>query len=184
MRGGKTMRFCSADFLSGIHSMGASSAARVQGSGASWGIDRKRMRRLTGVSRDLAIFEAWMVNCRRRKGKAGRETLHRATTRLRRRSMNAASLRNNWSGRRGAASWIMCDAWYRYWKEGESEVQASCGMWKEACPGFKAIGVLGSDVYDKLLILQALKQNFPHAIFFTTDLDARLFPPREIQWTR
>jgi hypothetical protein len=69
-------------------------------------------------------------------------------------------------------------------KEGEAEAQAPCGILKGACPGFKAIGVLGSDVYDKLLILQALKQSFPHAIFFTTDLDARLFHPREIQWTR
>ena len=69
-------------------------------------------------------------------------------------------------------------------KEGEAEAQAPCGIWKGTCPGFKAIGVLGSDVYDKLLILQALKQNFPHVIFFTTDLDARLFHPREVQWTR
>jgi hypothetical protein len=66
----------------------------------------------------------------------------------------------------------------------EAEAQAPCEIWKGACPGFKAIGVLGSDVYDKLLILQALKQNFPHVIFFTTDLDARLFHPREMQWTR
>jgi hypothetical protein len=35
-----------------------------------------------------------------------------------------------------------------------------------------AIGVLGSDVYDKLLILQALRPEFPEALFFTTDLDA------------
>ncbi|MBP8154541.1 MAG: hypothetical protein KAX87_04565, partial [Nitrospira sp.] len=39
---------------------------------------------------------------------------------------------------------------------------------------FTAIGVLGSDVYDKLMILQALRSDFPHALFFTTDLDARL----------
>jgi len=45
--------------------------------------------------------------------------------------------------------------------------------------GVKAIGVLGSDVYDKLLILQALRPRFPEAIFFTTDLDARLLHPRE-----
>src|SRR5262249_49073838 len=31
-----------------------------------------------------------------------------------------------------------------------------------------AIGVLGSDVYDKLLILQALRPEFPNANFFTT----------------
>lgn len=68
--------------------------------------------------------------------------------------------------------------------EAEAEVQALCGILKGKCPGLKAIGVLGSDVYDKLLILQALKQNFPHVIFFTTDLDARLFHPREMPWTR
>ena len=30
---------------------------------------------------------------------------------------------------------------------------------------FKAIGVLGSDVYDKLMILQALRKNFPTRCF-------------------
>jgi hypothetical protein len=60
----------------------------------------------------------------------------------------------------------------------------ACGLWKSSCPGFKAIGVLGSDVYDKMLILQALKESFPHVIFFTTDLDARLFHPSELAWTR
>ncbi|ULA65168.1 MAG: conserved membrane protein of unknown function [Nitrospira sp.] len=49
---------------------------------------------------------------------------------------------------------------------------------------FQAIGVLGSDVYDKLMILQALRSNFPHALFFTTDLDARLTHPSQLQWTR
>ena len=39
-----------------------------------------------------------------------------------------------------------------------------------------AIGVLGSDVYDKLLILQALRPEFPDALFFTTDLDGLLLP--------
>ena len=37
-----------------------------------------------------------------------------------------------------------------------------------------AIGVLGSDVYDKLVILEALRDRIPAAVFFTTDLDARL----------
>ena len=40
---------------------------------------------------------------------------------------------------------------------------------------FKAIGVLGSDVYDKLLLLRALRPEFHEARFFTTDLDARLW---------
>jgi hypothetical protein len=45
---------------------------------------------------------------------------------------------------------------------------------------FSAIGVLGGDVYDKMLILQALKPLFPRATFFTTDLSAMLADP--IQW--
>ncbi len=48
---------------------------------------------------------------------------------------------------------------------------------------FRAIGILGSDVYDKLLILQALRKRFPHALFFTTDLDARLIHPSQYDWT-
>lgn len=48
----------------------------------------------------------------------------------------------------------------------------------------RAIGVLGSDVYDKLLILKALRQEFPKAVFFTTDLDSRLLHPSELGWTR
>ena len=47
-----------------------------------------------------------------------------------------------------------------------------------------AIGVLGSDVYDKLVVIQALNKHFPEAIFFTTDLDARLLHPKELDWTR
>ena len=47
-----------------------------------------------------------------------------------------------------------------------------------------AVGVLGSDVYDKLLILQALRPKYPHAVFFTTDLDARLFQRDQYRWTR
>ncbi len=49
---------------------------------------------------------------------------------------------------------------------------------------FVAIGVLGSDVYDKLMILQALRNDFPRAIFFTTDLDTRLTHSGQSQWTR
>jgi hypothetical protein len=42
-----------------------------------------------------------------------------------------------------------------------------------------AIGVLGSDVYDKISVLRALRGEFPRAVFFTTDLDARLSSPRQ-----
>ena len=48
----------------------------------------------------------------------------------------------------------------------------------------KAIGIVGTDVYDILLILQALRHQFPNALFFTTDLDARFWHPREQAWSR
>ncbi|MHC4645312.1 MAG: hypothetical protein ACYTBJ_07410 [Planctomycetota bacterium] len=48
----------------------------------------------------------------------------------------------------------------------------------------KAIGILGSDVYDKLILLQALRQEFSDVIFFTTDLDARLMHHSNFKWTR
>ena len=50
--------------------------------------------------------------------------------------------------------------------------------------GIKAIGVLGSDVYDKLLVMHALKAYFPDTQFFTTDLDSRLYHEREMDATR
>ena len=46
------------------------------------------------------------------------------------------------------------------------------------------IGILGSDEYDKLLILQALRAHFPGVLFFTTDLDARYSHPTQTKWTR
>jgi hypothetical protein len=54
----------------------------------------------------------------------------------------------------------------------------------EGRPGVRAIGVLGSDVYDKLLVLQALRPMFPDAVFFTTDMDARLLHPDQNAWAR
>ncbi|AEJ01978.1 hypothetical protein Nit79A3_2195 [Nitrosomonas sp. Is79A3] len=50
--------------------------------------------------------------------------------------------------------------------------------------GIKAIGITGSDVYDKLSILQALRNKFPDRLFFTTDLDALLTQQTEIKWAR
>jgi hypothetical protein len=43
----------------------------------------------------------------------------------------------------------------------------------------KAVGLLGSDVYDKLELLKALHSVLPEAVFFTNNLDARLFYPDE-----
>ncbi|MCW5797096.1 MAG: conserved membrane protein of unknown function [Nitrospira sp.] len=48
----------------------------------------------------------------------------------------------------------------------------------------KAIGILGSDMYDALLILQAVREQFPTVQFFTTDLDARYFDESERKWAR
>jgi hypothetical protein len=47
-----------------------------------------------------------------------------------------------------------------------------------------AVGIVGSDVYDTLLILQALRGRFPATLFFTTDLDVRFLHPRERDWAR
>ena len=48
----------------------------------------------------------------------------------------------------------------------------------------RAIGIVGSDTYDKLLILQALRAHFPDVLFFTTDLDARMLHQSENEFTR
>ena len=50
--------------------------------------------------------------------------------------------------------------------------------------GVQAIGIVGSDVYDKLLILQALRSRFKDKIFFTTDLDARYLHADQKDWAR
>jgi hypothetical protein len=50
--------------------------------------------------------------------------------------------------------------------------------------GVKAIGLVGSDLYDKLLILQALRSRFKEKIFFTTDLDARYLHADQNDWAR
>ena len=48
----------------------------------------------------------------------------------------------------------------------------------------QAIGVLGTDRYDKLLVLQALRSSFPETLFFTTDLDAVYLHPEQLPVTR
>jgi hypothetical protein len=45
--------------------------------------------------------------------------------------------------------------------------------------GLKAVGLLGSDVYDKLELLKALRPVLPEAVFFTNNLDACLAHPDE-----
>jgi hypothetical protein len=50
--------------------------------------------------------------------------------------------------------------------------------------GIQAVGILGSDLYDKLLVLQALRPVLPEALFFTTDLDALIMHPIALTSTR
>ena len=47
-----------------------------------------------------------------------------------------------------------------------------------------AIGVLGSDVFDKLLLLRALRPRFPEVLFFTTGFDEAFTMQSELLWTR
>lgn len=47
----------------------------------------------------------------------------------------------------------------------------------------EAVGILGSDTYDKLLILQGLRKEFPSVLYFTTELDASLFAPENYDIT-
>jgi hypothetical protein len=50
--------------------------------------------------------------------------------------------------------------------------------WRKGEGGIRAIGLLGSDIYDKLMILRALRPEFRDAIFFTNNFDAH-FERRE-----
>jgi hypothetical protein len=45
----------------------------------------------------------------------------------------------------------------------------------------RAIGLLGADIYDKLMILRALRPEFPDAIFFTNNFDAHF--ERHADWS-
>ena len=47
-----------------------------------------------------------------------------------------------------------------------------------------AVGILGSDVYDKHVLLEAIKPELPEALYFTTDLDALLLPHGKFRFTR
>jgi hypothetical protein len=71
--------------------------------------------------------------------------------------------------------------------EGASQldyVRALVSRIREEGEGARAIGILGTDPYDALLIIKALRPSFPYAIFFTVDLDARYLHPSEYKSTR
>jgi hypothetical protein len=71
--------------------------------------------------------------------------------------------------------------------EGDAQIdylRRLIGRMKAESKVFRAIGILGSDPYDKLLILKAMRASFPEVLFFTTDLDVRMLQPAESAWTR
>jgi hypothetical protein len=47
-----------------------------------------------------------------------------------------------------------------------------------------AFGFTGSDTYDKLILLEELRNKFPEAVFFTSDLDSTLWTSKEEKYTR
>lgn len=49
---------------------------------------------------------------------------------------------------------------------------------------FHAVGIVGSDIYDKMAVVQALRPHFSDKVFFTTDMDARLIPTPAMPLTR
>lgn len=68
----------------------------------------------------------------------------------------------------------------------DSRLRRACGFAervRQHC-GIRAIGVLGNDYFDKLLVLQALRPVFPDAVFFTTDLYADMLHPQDNAVTR
>ena len=69
-------------------------------------------------------------------------------------------------------------------EEQENERVGTRGEVEQQGKKVKAIGILGRDAYDALLILQAVREQFPNVLFFATDLDARYFHEDEQKWTR
>jgi hypothetical protein len=66
----------------------------------------------------------------------------------------------------------------------ERHAQEGWKWWFHGRMRFGAIGIVGNDYYDKLLVLQALRPMFPEAVFFTTDLYAAMLHPADNRVTR
>jgi hypothetical protein len=59
-------------------------------------------------------------------------------------------------------------------------LQSKDVIWQRRGGGIRAIGLFGSDIYDKLMILRALRSEFPDAVFFTNNFDAHF--ERQTDW--
>ena len=76
------------------------------------------------------------------------------------------------------------DSQFDYLRRLAAEIREDTGGVYTGERRVKAIGIFGRDVYDKLLILQALWDEYPRTIFFTTDLDVRLLHPQDFRYAR
>jgi len=69
-------------------------------------------------------------------------------------------------------------------KDQEEKERGNVEDQEESPKPVAAIGILGSDAYDALLMLQAMRERFPGTVFFATDLDSRLVYAEDYHWTR
>ena len=83
------------------------------------------------------------------------------------------------TARKGRANSITSGGWAISMQDVDRRLHRETGN-----EGIEAVGILGSDLYDKLLVLQALKPVLPDALFFTTDLDALIMHPIALTSTR
>lgn len=73
---------------------------------------------------------------------------------------------------------------FDYLRRLADRIQVTSARLKREGKELSAIGIIGSDVYDKLAVLRALRKQFPRAIFFSTDLDARLLDRADYGYAR
>ncbi|WP_026601352.1 hypothetical protein [Methylomonas sp. 11b] len=76
------------------------------------------------------------------------------------------------------------DSQFDYMRRLTNQIQDIEEKLEDSNHSIGAIGVLGSDVYDKLLVLQALHAKFPDIWYFTNVMDARFLHPDQNEWAR
>ena len=73
---------------------------------------------------------------------------------------------------------------YDYLRRIGAQLQEIDNHYRKKDKRIVAIGILGNDAFDKLLILRALRPEFPDALFFTTDFDEAFTIKSELPFTR
>src|SRR5262249_43183288 len=76
------------------------------------------------------------------------------------------------------------DSQFDYLRRLADRIERTDAQLRQTGSKIDVIGVVGNDVYDKLLILQAMRPRFPDTLFFTNDYDERLLHPAERAWTQ